>query len=82
MAEMVKSPLACNAGDLGSILGSGRSPGGGHGNPFQYSCMENPMDRVCIHTYIHIYIYISAPKMGVNSSKVFALSANCERTNL
>ena len=57
VAEMVKSPLACNAGDLGSILGSGRSPGGGHGNPFQYSCMENPMDRVCIHTYIHIYIY-------------------------
>ena len=35
----------CNAGDLGSILGSGRSPGGGHGNPLQYSCLENPMDR-------------------------------------
>ena len=36
---------ACNAGDLGSILGSGRSPGEGNGNPFQYSCLENPMDR-------------------------------------
>ena len=36
---------ACNAGDLGSIPGLGRSPGGGHGNPFQYSCLENPMDR-------------------------------------
>ena len=36
---------ACNVGDLGSILGLGRSPGGGHGNPLQYSCMENPMDR-------------------------------------
>ena len=35
---------ACNAGDLGSILGSGRSPGEGNGNPFQYSCLENPMD--------------------------------------
>ena len=35
----------CNAGDLGSIPGSGRSPGGGHGNPFQYSCLENSMDR-------------------------------------
>ena len=35
---------ACNAGDLSSILGLGRSPGGGHGNPFQYSCLENPMD--------------------------------------
>ena len=32
----------CNAGDLGSISGSGRSPGGGHGNPLQYSCLENP----------------------------------------
>ena len=35
----------CNAGDLGSILGSGRSPGEGNDNPFQYSCLENPMDR-------------------------------------
>ena len=32
-------------GDLGSIPGSGRSPGGGHGNPLQYPCLENPMDR-------------------------------------
>ena len=36
---------ACNAGGLGSIPGSGRSPGGGHGNPLQYSCLENPMHR-------------------------------------
>ena len=36
---------ACNAGDLGSIPESGRSPGGGHGNPLQYSRLENPMDR-------------------------------------
>ena len=35
----------CNAGDLGSIPGLGRSPGGGHGNPLQYSCLGNPMDR-------------------------------------
>ena len=33
---------ACKAGDLGSIPGLGRSPGGGHGNPLQYSCLENP----------------------------------------
>ena len=33
---------ACNAGDLGSIPGLGRSPGGGYGNPLQYSCLENP----------------------------------------
>ena len=36
---------ACNAGDLGSIPGLGRSPGGGHGNSLQCSCLENPMDR-------------------------------------
>ena len=35
---------ACNAGDLGSIPGSGRSPGEGGGNPLQYSCLENSMD--------------------------------------
>ena len=34
-----------NVGDLGSIPGSGRSPGEGNGNPFQYYCLENPMDR-------------------------------------
>ena len=42
-----KKPPA-NAGDIrdmGSIPGLGRSPGGGHGNPFQYSCLEKPMDR-------------------------------------
>ena len=36
---------ACNAGDLGSVPGLGRSPGEGNGNPLQYSCLENPMDR-------------------------------------
>ena len=44
---MVKN-LPTNAGDLGDtglIPGSGRSPGGGHGNPLHYSCLENPMDR-------------------------------------
>ena len=36
---------ACNAGDVGLIPGSGRSPGKENGNPFQYSCLENPRDR-------------------------------------
>ena len=35
----------CNAGDLSLITGSGRSPGEGDGNPLQYYCLENPMDR-------------------------------------
>ena len=44
---LVVKNLPANAGDIrdmGSIPGSGRSPGEGHGNPFQYSCLENPME--------------------------------------
>ena len=37
--------LSASAGDAGSILKLGRSPGEGNGNPLQYSCLENPMDR-------------------------------------
>ena len=44
VARVVKN-LPANAGDLASILGWGRSPAGGHGNPLRYSCLENPMDR-------------------------------------
>ena len=44
---------ACNAGDLGSILESGRSPGEGNGNPLQYSCLENPMDRWAWWVTVH-----------------------------
>ena len=44
---VVKNPPdnARDIKDVGLIAGSGRSPGGGHGNPLQYSCLENPMDR-------------------------------------
>ena len=42
-SDVTKS--AWNAGDLGSIPGSGRSPGEGNGNPLQYPCLENSMDR-------------------------------------
>ena len=41
---MVKNSPA-NAGDADSVPGSGRSPGGGHGNPRQYSCLENPTEE-------------------------------------
>ena len=44
---------ACNAGDLGSIPGSGRSPGEGHGNLLQYSCLENPIDRGAWRATVH-----------------------------
>ena len=44
---------ASNAGDLGSIPGSGRYPGEGNGNPLQYSCLENPMDRGAWYARVH-----------------------------
>ena len=43
----------CNAGDLGSISGSGRSPGEGDGNSHQYSCLENSMDRGAWRAAVH-----------------------------
>ena len=44
---------ACNAGDPGSIPALGRSPGEGNSNPFQYSCLENPMDRGAWRATVH-----------------------------
>ena len=55
VALVVKN-LPANAGDVrdtGVIPGSGRSPGGGHGNPLQYSCLENPMDREAWWATVH-----------------------------
>ena len=43
----------CNLGDLGSIPGLGRFPGEGNGNPLQYSCLENPMDRGARQATVH-----------------------------
>ena len=55
--SVVKNPPA-NVGDIrdaGSIPGSGRSPEGGHGNPFQYSCLENSMDRGAWWATVHCF---------------------------
>ena len=55
MALVVKN-LPTSAGDIrdmGLIPGLGRSPGGGHGNPLQYSCLENSMDRGAWQTKVH-----------------------------
>ena len=49
----VSKESACNTGDPGSIPGSGRCPGEGHGNPLQYSCLENPMDRGARRATVH-----------------------------
>ena len=48
-----KKKSACNAGSPGSIPGSGRSPGAGHGNPLQYSCLENPKDVGAWRATVH-----------------------------
>ena len=45
--------LPANAGGTGSISGLGKSPGGGNGNPFQYACLENPMDRGAWRATVH-----------------------------
>ena len=49
----VRKESACNAGDPGSIPGSGRSPGEGNGNPLQYSCLGNPRDREAWQATLH-----------------------------
>ena len=53
--SVVKNPPANagDAGDVGLIPGLGRSPGGGNGNPLQYSCLENPMDRAAWRATVH-----------------------------
>ena len=56
LGDLVLKNLPANAGDtrdVGSIPGSGRSPGVGNGNPLQYSCLENPMDRGAWRATVH-----------------------------
>ena len=73
---MVKNPPA-NAGDAGSVPGSGRSPEGGNGYPLQYSCLENPMDRGAWRAIVHgvtkepdMIEQLSNNKQSVNVSDV------------
>jgi len=51
--SLVSKESPCNAGDSGSISGSGRYPGEGNGNPLQYSFLENPMDRGAWQATVH-----------------------------
>ena len=64
---MVKS-LPANAGDVGLISRSGRSPGGGNGNPLQYSCLENPMDRGAWGAVVHGVAELDMTEMAENTS--------------
>ena len=66
----VVKEYACNAGDagdIGLIPGSETSPGEGHGNPFQYSCLENPMDRGAWWTAVHRVIESEVTEHACNS---------------
>ena len=51
--QFKKKESACNAGDMGSIPESGRSPKGGNGNPLQYSCLDNSVDRGAWWVTVH-----------------------------
>ena len=55
VAQLVKNPPAYtrDTRDVGSVTGSGRSPGGGNGNPLQYSCLENSVDRGAWWATVH-----------------------------
>ena len=52
LAQSIKNP-SCGGGDLGSIPGSERSPGERNGNPLQYSCLKNPMDKEAWWATVH-----------------------------
>ena len=65
---MVKDPPA-SAGDVGSVPGSGGSPGEGNGNPLQYSCLENHMDRGAWWTTVHGVAKESNRTQRLNNNK-------------
>ena len=68
---------ACNTGDPSLIPGLGRSPGGGHGNPLQYPCLENPMDRgdwqATIHRVGHDWSDLARMNIDINILLSFAI---------
>ena len=68
MALVLKNPpaYAGDIKDLGLIPQSGRSPGGGHGNPLRYSCLENPMDRGAWWATVHRVTKSQTPLKQLN----------------
>ena len=68
---------ACNAGDSGSIPGSGRSPGGENGNPLQYFCLENPIGRGGWQATAH-----GITKSGTQLSNTFTFQAQLGKHTL
>ena len=81
-----KEPV-CNAGDLGSIPGLGRFPGGGHGNPLQYSCLENPHGQRSLAGYspwAHKWVrhnLVTEQQEIYTSQRLSELQAECTQTD-
>ena len=87
MLDSMSKESSCKAGDEGSIPGSGRYPGGRHGNLLQYSCLENPMDRgawwatVCgvAKSRTLKRVCTHAASCNLNSNKEFAALVNISK---
>ena len=81
---MVKNPSANaeDAKDAGSIPGSGRCPGGGHGNPLQYSCLENPMHRGAWWATVHGVAESGTAKHTQKKKKIIIIGENKENTSI
>ena len=80
---MVKDPPA-NAGDIrdaGSSPGSGRPPGGGNGNPLQYPCLENPMDRRAWRAAVHGVTKSRTPLKVLSTHALLAIHAKVVAEN-
>ena len=71
--------LPANAGDVGSVSGSGRSPGEGNGTPLQCSCLENPMDRGTWQATIHGVTKESDMTERLNSNNNYTKGVKSER---
>ena len=73
---VVKNPLTniWDVSDVGLTPGSGRSPGGWHGNPLQYSCLENPMDRGAWWATVHV---VAKSRTGLIQLSLLACSPHC-----
>ena len=66
----ISKEFACNAGDRGSIPWLGKSPGEGYGNPLQYSCLENPMDRGAWWATVHGVAKSQTQQNYINGIKI------------
>ena len=75
---VIKDPPA-SAEDTGLIPGSGRSPGGGNGNPLQYSCLENPMDREAWRATVHGVAKSQTPRSDQACTHTHSTGSNLQK---